>query len=66
MIEPLLKGRTAGQLLAKRERAKMAQVAEKLLFTVLLLLVPFSDGFGSSRRYGGSYRFGTLHMILAK
>jgi len=34
----------------------MAQVAEKLLFTVLLLLVPFSDGFGSSRRYGGSYR----------
>jgi len=33
----------------------MAQVANKLLFTVLLLL-PFSDGFGSSRRYGGSYR----------
>ena len=66
LIEPLLKGWTAVQLLAKRERAKMAQVANKLLFTVLLLLVPFSDGFGSSRRYGGSYRFGTLHMILAK
>ena len=44
----------------------MAQVAEKLLFAVLLLLVPCSDGFRSSRRYGGSYRFGTLHTILAK
>ena len=66
LIEPLLKGWTAVQLLAKRERAKMAQVANKLLFTVLLLLVPFSDGFGSSRRYGGSYRFGTLHTIFGK
>ena len=66
LIEPLLKGWTAVQLLAKRERAKMAQVANKLLFTVLLLLVPFSDGFGSSLRYGGSYRFGTLHMIFHK
>ena len=66
LIVPLLKGWTAVQLLAKRERAKMAQVANKLLFTVLLLLVPFSDGFGSSRRYGGSYRFGTLHTIFGK
>ena len=33
---------------------------------MLLLLVPCSDGFRSSRRYGGSYRFGTLHTILAK